>query len=103
MEDLKEDLECPVCLDTPRRIPIFQCRNGHIICQICQPQLQDCPQCRITYGNETPIRALTTERCIRKIPHKCRYADQGCQQPQMALTDLETHEQECEFRLATDY
>ena len=102
LEDLRKDLQCPVCWDTPRRVPIFQCRNGHIICQDCQPKLQtpNCPQCRIPYGNETPIRALTAERCIRQIPHKCIYANQGCQQPPMALTDLETHERECEFRLA---
>ena len=102
LEDLRKDLECPVCWDTPRRVPIFQCRNGHIICQDCQPKLQtpNCPQCRIPYGNETPIRALTAEKCIRQIPHKCIYANQGCQQPPMALTDLETHERECEFRLA---
>ena len=102
LKDLRKDLECPVCWDTPRRVPIFQCRNGHIICQDCQPKLQtpNCPQCRIPYGNETPIRALTAEKCIRQIPHKCIYANQGCQQPPMALTDLETHERECEFRLA---
>ena len=102
LEDLRKDLECIVCWDIPRRVPIVQCRNGHIICQDCQPKLQtpNCPQCRIPYGNETPIRALTAERCIRQIPHKCIYANQGCQQPPMALTDLETHERECEFRLA---
>ena len=99
LEDLEEDLVCPVCLDIPRSIPIYQCERGHSICKICQPRLTACPLCRITYGNQGPIRALMTERCVTKIPSlKCRYADHGCQQPKMTLAQLEEHERDCEFR-----
>ena len=40
---------CPVCYETmkpPRRI--FQCNNGHLVCEVCknQPQLRGCPTCR---------------------------------------------------------
>jgi len=40
---------CPVCyeaLKPPKRI--FQCTNGHLVCEICQrqPQLRGCPTCR---------------------------------------------------------
>jgi len=40
--------ECPVCMENllpPRRI--FQCGNGHLICEICQPKMkeQKCPSC----------------------------------------------------------
>ena len=40
---------CPVCyepLKPPKRI--FQCTNGHLVCDICkrQPQLRGCPTCR---------------------------------------------------------
>ena len=30
LEDLQEDLKCPVCLKIPRSIPIYQCMSGHI-------------------------------------------------------------------------
>eukprot|EP00092_Neocalanus_flemingeri_P065894 GFUD01080197.1.p1 GENE.GFUD01080197.1~~GFUD01080197.1.p1 ORF type:complete len:238 (-),score=48.14 GFUD01080197.1:61-774(-) len=40
---------CPVCyeaLKPPQRI--FQCANGHLICEVChgEPQLRGCPVCR---------------------------------------------------------
>merc|ERR1711971_168203 len=41
--------ECPVCLEEmapPARI--FQCRNGHLICETCKTELRPCicPKCR---------------------------------------------------------
>jgi len=40
---------CPVCYESlkpPKRI--FQCTNGHLVCEVCkrQPQLTGCPTCR---------------------------------------------------------
>ena len=99
LEDLQEDLKCPVCLKIPRSIPIYQCMSGHIICKECKPRLKSCPVCRIPLENQSP-RALMTERFVMKIPLKCHNADHGCQQPEMLLTELEKHERNCEFRLA---
>ena len=31
-EELKDVLECPVCLRIPRSAPIFQCERGHVVC-----------------------------------------------------------------------
>ena len=44
-------LECPVCLDTMVRVRIYQCRNGHNVCERCSanPSLVTCPQCREPY------------------------------------------------------
>lgn len=44
-EDLKSNLECPVCarLSLP---PIMQCRNGHVTCNPCRLKVQSCPMCR---------------------------------------------------------
>ena len=33
-EDLKFDLECPICNVIPRSGPIYQCENGHMICKV---------------------------------------------------------------------
>ena len=38
-------LECPVCLDTCDSSPIYQCPEGHLLCQRCNQRLVDCPQC----------------------------------------------------------
>jgi len=42
--------ECPVCLDFAANRKIYQCREGHIVCEICfgNPDLLNCPICRIS-------------------------------------------------------
>lgn len=58
--------ECPVCMENmlpPRRI--FQCQNGHIICEICQPRMkeQKCPTCfQVIVG-----RAVAMEQHLRDL------------------------------------
>ena len=45
-----KDFECSVCLDDMRPpIKIFQCRNGHVMCESCKnhPEVVTCPTCRI--------------------------------------------------------
>ena len=42
----KDILECPVCFATIKQTPIYQCRNGHVICKNCHPRLRTCPTCR---------------------------------------------------------
>ena len=45
INELLNTLECPVCLDTADSPPIFQCPEGHLLCQRCNQRLVDCPQC----------------------------------------------------------
>ncbi len=45
IKDLLATLECPVCLDTADRPPIYQCPEGHLLCENCNGRLVDCPQC----------------------------------------------------------
>ena len=45
INDLLNTLECPVCLDTCESAPIYQCPEGHLLCQRCNQRLVDCPQC----------------------------------------------------------
>jgi len=58
--------ECPVCMENmlpPRRI--FQCKNGHIICEICQPKIKDqkCPTCQQDFVG----RAVAMEQHLRDL------------------------------------
>ena len=36
IEELVDTLECPVCLDTADTAPIYQCPEGHLICEVGQ-------------------------------------------------------------------
>ena len=93
-EDVRKDIECPVCLQLPRDIPIFQCDNGHIICKDCKPQLELCPQCRTFVGH---TRSLIAERIVSKIQHNCKFSEDGCDK-KVLFEGLQGHERRCEFR-----
>ena len=73
---------------------------GHSICKICQPRLTACPLCRIPYGNQSPIRALMTEKVIAKLPRKCIYQEHGfgCRQSELLPQKMLEHEKVCQYR-----
>merc|ERR1712190_99643 len=63
-------LECPVCLELawpPKKI--FQCREGHIICDTCKanPNLKTCPMCRISFSNNLTSRNRSLEELARAL------------------------------------
>lgn len=60
-------LECPVCVEVmkpPRKI--FQCSNGHIICEQCKknPAVKVCPTCRV------PMRKVTRNIFAESVAEK---------------------------------
>jgi len=57
--------ECPVCLERmPPPVKIFTCPNGHFVCGNCEPNVTNCPTCRIkpvtgrATGMEQMLRAM---------------------------------------------
>jgi len=94
-EELKDLLECPVCLRVPRSSPIFQCARGHVVCSDCRPNVSTCPQCRDPLGN---IRSLVSEKMLEKLPCVCKFSDNGCQ-VEMLRNQLPEHERSCTYRL----
>jgi len=94
-DELKDLLECPVCLRVPRSSPIYQCARGHVVCSECRPNVSTCPQCRDPLGN---IRSLISEKMLEKLPCVCKFADHGCQVEQLR-EQLTEHESNCSFRL----
>jgi len=67
-KSLEREFDCPVCYEVmgpPRQI--FQCVNGHLICNICKnhPTVRVCPCCRISVTNSQFSRNLPMERLAR--------------------------------------
>ena len=62
------ELECLVCLEIPE-VKIFQCHEGHIICELCYPRLDPfvCPMCRMEL-DLNPIRNRALERIVKEAP-----------------------------------
>ena len=95
-EDLREDLECPVCLAIPKSGHIYQCDSGHIHCEKCHPALRECPVCRGRIGN---TRNLMLEKIVAKLPTKCAFTEYGCLTDENVPKDMILHEKSCNFRL----
>ena len=74
---VEEFLECPVCMEVPNCIPIYQCPNGHCLCKPCHKKLSLCPTCRVHLGF---IRCLMAEKLLEKVPVSCQFVKNGCPQ-----------------------
>ena len=94
MEHLVTDLECPVCLLTPRQPPIFICPLGHNICLECKPKLSNCPICKEKYKKGS--RNYFAEKILDKLERKCRYELFDCDFLTCDSQDLLNHEQICD-------
>ena len=73
---ITSQLECPVCFNIPRDLPISCCPSGHIVCRPCKQRVRDCPTCR------QPMPANMTNSLagalIDQVQHRCKFHDQGC-------------------------
>ena len=92
---IKIQLECPVCLNIPRDLPLPSCPSGHIVCRPCKERVEDCPTCRQPMPPNM-INSLVGG-LIEHVEHKCKYSDQGCK-VKMMLKDLQLHETNCPER-----
>ena len=92
---LAASLECPVCFNVPRDLPIPQCPSGHIVCKDCRRSLRECPTCRrrLFADNNSSIAAFL----IDHIPHKCKFNEFGCEEKGF-LSDIKIHEKKCPER-----
>ena len=63
-EYIRDLLECPVCMETIKSVPVYQCANGHVICKGCIEKLNNCPICR----NDSELRrSLKLEEIIQRL------------------------------------
>ena len=91
-ECLLSRLECPVCTEYMRP-PIILCVNGHMVCSICRPQIQNCPTCR---GQFSDIRNLALEDLARKVNYPCKFQAYGCTEVSNHDT-IDGHQVKCQF------
>ena len=63
-EYIRDLLECPVCMETIKSVPVYQCTNGHVICKDCIKKLDNCPICR---NDSTPARNLQLEKIVQRL------------------------------------
>jgi len=94
LEDLKDHVKCPVCLEVPRSGPIYSCPNGHHVCQKCKQRT--CPLCRAVMGDHKSLLAV---EIIENILHKCKFVE--CEYKFPLGEELAGHERNCKHRIVT--
>eukprot|EP00092_Neocalanus_flemingeri_P021551 GFUD01023373.1.p1 GENE.GFUD01023373.1~~GFUD01023373.1.p1 ORF type:complete len:484 (-),score=134.16 GFUD01023373.1:223-1674(-) len=87
---LKEQVECPVCMEIPRGGPVYVCPNGHFVCKKCKTG--SCPTCRVGMGTGKSLLAVTV---VENIEHSCKFVD--CKEF-FALDKVDDHEKICQHR-----
>jgi len=90
VKKLRDKVECPVCLEVPRRAPVPICPNGHVVCLKCVREF--CPTCRVRMENCTSTLAVTV---IENIEHLCDHDGCGLK---FLLKDLPSHLRSCIHR-----
>ena len=91
IEDMKKEIECPICLEVPREGPVFSCPNGHLVCKNCKGE--SCPTCREVMGNN---KSLVAVAIIERILHDCKFVE--CEE-EFSLNEIDKHEKICKHRL----
>ena len=95
---MKERLECPVCLDLPKVGPVPMCLNGHFICRGCKVKinnegLHNCLTCEAPLGES---KSLLASILIESVEHECDFKD--CTMS-VYFQDYKEHQEHCKFRL----
>jgi hypothetical protein len=68
-EKARQELECNVCLEGPRReAQVFSCQQHHLICSECNKHnFESCPICRPNFRLTPPTRNLLAEKMIQQL------------------------------------
>ena len=91
VDNLKKQIECPICLEVPRKGPVYACPNGHLVCQRCKQE--SCPTCMEDVGDNKSLVAVAV---IENILHDCKFVE--CEE-KFPLGNIEKHEKVCKHRV----
>merc|ERR1712179_159431 len=100
INEIRKQLECPVCSSVPESPPIYQCSEGHLLCSFCKEKLKICPQCQIPCINNRHRMAEFMLEKLPKIP--CENQSGGCQH-KCYEENLQEHLKVCEFKFRCNY
>jgi hypothetical protein len=96
LDVIPDHLYCPICMNPYYDCNIYQCREGHVICEPCHNKLlgiKKCPECRIPYSDTIRCRALEqlSGKLVVNCPfHSCTFIGK--------CWSLTSHKEQCEHR-----
>lgn len=93
MHAIREQLNCPICTCTMRG-RIYQCQEGHTICEKCIKKIDRCPYCR---SRKLSARNRALEALASELSVSCAYHVKGCRF-KAESSEIGLHEQKCVYR-----
>ncbi|KAJ8924469.1 hypothetical protein NQ315_007266 [Exocentrus adspersus] len=93
IECVKKLLTCPICM-VYMEAPIFICPTGHTLCNVCKPQLTECPSCKATLEER---RNYLVEEMAMEMKLPCRNDVKGCTFWGITST-MDDHEGQCSYQ-----
>lgn len=67
-------MKCPVCF-LYLSLPIYTCKLGHSVCNVCKGKVGNCPICKSHFEGS---RNFALENVIENIQVPCCYKENGC-------------------------
>ena len=97
VEEMKEKIECTICMEIPMKCPVPVCSNGHFICSQCLDRREEdghrnCATCKVPMGNSKSLLATVV---VENIEHKCNFED--CEE-MVHFKEYKNHQRLCENR-----
>ncbi|KZV42248.1 hypothetical protein F511_13347 [Dorcoceras hygrometricum] len=84
-------LDCPICLE-PLSPPVYQCKNGHISCELCCLKMKNkCGSCSSPIGYN---RCRAIEKVIESVTIACKNTQHGCGET-LSYSKKHDHEETC--------
>ena len=98
MLELRNMLECPVCLVLPKEGPVASCPRGHLVCSSCLIEMKrerknDCPTCRCPMGEG---KSRLAKVLVENMDHECEL--KGCK-AMVPFNEYKQHLESCDHRL----
>lgn len=90
IKEVKANLECKICFNDMSG-KIYQCVNGHVICDDCKSKCKSCPYCKETISN----RNLVLERLLQNYTIACPYSGCGLKCKNSIMSN---HKLSCAFK-----
>lgn len=88
-DQIPDVVKCSVCLEVYGN-RIFQCSNGHCICETCYQPIQVCAECRAPLSKTQPIRTRALEELLNSVLH----ATCACGE-EVRFADVQRHASSC--------
>lgn len=88
---VRDNLDCSICYNT-MTTNVWQCRNGHSICENCKTRIHHCAYCQ----DHLFFRNRFFEELVQDYVVSCPNSKNGCKH-KCKIQEMKSHESQCQY------